>query len=97
MDQKFRGHPGLPSSVWSSQDRQHGEAGPGGQSPRKSLLLALGVTAGQKKAHSSGRYPSPGALSAAEYLTTCGISEAVKRRTRVKSSLPLTFSCLYQL
>lgn len=35
-----------PLFMWSSQDRQHGEAGPGGQSPRESLLPALGATAG---------------------------------------------------
>lgn len=34
-----------PLFMWPSQDRQHGEAGPGGQSPRQGLLPALGVTA----------------------------------------------------
>lgn len=89
---EIQGSSWAPLFVWSSQDRQHGEARPGEQSPRKSLLPALGVTAGQKSTFFQ-EVPFTGS-SAAEYHTiphhttpyrtiphhtACSLSEAAEK------------------
>lgn len=79
---EIQGSSWAPLFVWSSQDRQHGEARPGGQSPRKSLLPALGVTAGQKSTFFQEE-PFTGP-SAAEYHTiphhtACSLSGAAEK------------------
>lgn len=94
---EIQGPSWAPLFVWSSQDRQHGEARPG-QSPRKSLLPALGVTAG----HSSRRCPLLGRVlqSTTPYHTIPhhttpyhtippAASQRQQRRMRVKCPLPL--------
>lgn len=79
-----------PLFTWSPLHRQHGEEGRG-QSSKESLLPALGVTAGEKSTFFP-EVPLTGLPESwREYLTAGGISEAARRRMRVKCPLPQPF------